>query len=121
MLVGECDGFNFNGMDPRELSTLLKCECERWPGLRWRKEMVVSVPLTNVIPRATEFLSIDTEGSDFDALRSLDLRVVRPQLIMVEHNGNRNQALVSCEAYLKPEGYFQVFDNGLNAAWTRPT
>jgi hypothetical protein len=57
-------------------------------------------------PARFEYLSIDTEGSEFDILQSLDFARFRPRIITVEHNYSpaRNRIL----ALLQGQGYRRV-------------
>lgn len=42
-------------------------------------------------PRDFDYLSVDTEGSEFEILRGLDFGAYRPKVITVEHNFNEGQ------------------------------
>jgi hypothetical protein len=60
-------------------------------------------------PKFIEFLSIDTEGSEFEILEKFDFQSYRFGAICVEHNfadtrGNINKLLLA-------NGYVQVYEN----------
>lgn len=42
-------------------------------------------------PIVIDFLSIDTEGSEFEILRSVDFNKFRPRIICIEHNFNKKR------------------------------
>ena len=76
------------------LNTFSKEQAERVvssPGSMNRIEKVLKMPLVNInkiihehFQGAPDFVSIDTEGLDFDILKSLDFERFRPKIICVE-------------------------------------
>jgi len=61
--------------------------------------------------QSIDFLSIDVEGGELDALRSNDWHQFRPRWILAEVN----QAGQAIADYLDSMGYALAFCNGLNA------
>lgn len=43
------------------------------------------------IPKDLDYLSIDTEGSEYEIIKNFDLSVFRPKIITIEHNQNKNK------------------------------
>lgn len=107
------------------LATCIPTEKERWPKLQDWKHMTVPLKtlreILNTMHTPPAFLSIDCEGMDLEVLESADFKKggTLPQLIMLEHNKNRNRALEKAEALLSPLGYRRVFKSKLNAAWEK--
>lgn len=58
-------------------------------------------------PKYIDFLSIDTEGSEYDILCSLDFETYRFRSIAVEHNHSRNRERI--HELLQAHGYSRVF------------
>jgi len=46
------------------------------------------------IPSDLDYLSIDTEGSEFDILKNVDFGIFQPRVITVEHNFTQNRELI---------------------------
>ncbi len=63
--------------------------------------------LSHNAPTYIDFLSIDTEGSEFEILREFDFSKYKFGLICVEHNFTENQKRI--EHLLALNGYVQVF------------
>jgi len=109
-----------------QISTCLEIEKERWPEvLVWTRVSVPLMPLSQVLGYSNgpvDFLSIDCEGMDLEVLESGELWKLKdkPLLIMLEHNCNRHKTLEHSDLFLRGLGYTKVYDNGCNAAWTRP-
>ena len=61
----------------------------------------------NLPSREIDFLSIDTEGSDIDILKSLDLNKYKIKSICVEHNFREGSDQIL--NYMDAQGYEQVF------------
>lgn len=55
-----------------------------------------------------DLLQIDTEGFDFDIIKSLDFNVFRPRIIRYENFHLRGQDKEECAALLKKNGYFII-------------
>jgi FkbM family methyltransferase len=66
-----------------------------------------SILKKNKAPTSFDFLLIDVEGHDFNVLKSIDLNIYRPKLIMIEvlnfdlENASANEVVV----YLKSKNY----------------
>ncbi len=60
-----------------------------------------------------DFLSIDIEGAEIEALRGINLTQTRPHLILLE--ANHEQAAKKLKEFLEPQGYRQIcrFDANL--------
>jgi hypothetical protein len=58
-------------------------------------------------PEFVDFLSIDTEGSEYEILKDFDFSSYSFGLIAVEHNYTKNQALI--QKLLTSNGYQQIF------------
>ena len=90
----EADYYVISGHLGEWLNTFSKEEAERVtssPGSTNRIEKVLKMRLVNInkvigehFQRAPDFVSIDTEGLDFDILKSLDFERFRPKIICVE-------------------------------------
>ncbi|PHX57422.1 FkbM family methyltransferase [Tychonema bourrellyi FEM_GT703] len=98
-----------------DVSTFLESETLRWQeeyGMLWEKEKVSIQRLTTILDKngipEIDFISIDTEGFDFDVLKSLDFSRFHPSMIVVEYGKDRQQII----SYLAELGYSLLFDNG---------
>ena len=63
----------------------------------------------------TIVLSIDLEGYDKAALKSIDLDVFQPEIICTEIGKPDNKLL----DYMKNKGYMLAFCNYINSIWKR--
>ncbi len=70
------------------------------------------------VPREFEVLSVDVEGMELEVLRSLDWRVYRPRIVIVEYNSEGKIALGSLDL-LQPLGYKPVLINRWNILLSR--
>jgi len=59
---------------------------------------------------AIDFLSVDAEGSDLEALKSNDWSRYRPSLVIVEVDAGGDEII----RYLEEQRYYPIFDNGTN-------
>ena len=41
-------------------------------------------------PNEFDYLSIDTEGNEFEILKNLDFTIYKPSIISIEHNHDKN-------------------------------
>ena len=97
-----------------DVSTFLESETLRWQaeyGMLWEKEKVSIKRLTTILDeesiREIDFISIDTEGFDFDVLKSLDFSRFHPSMIVIEYGKEREKII----SYLAELGYSLLFDN----------
>ena len=63
---------------------------------------------THQAPKEIDFLSVDTEGSEFLILKALDFSRFHPKIITVEHNYTSNREEI--RLLLTVMGYVRVFD-----------
>jgi FkbM family methyltransferase len=59
-------------------------------------------------PRSIDYLSVDTEGSEFEILRAFDFRKYEVRVLTVEHNFAPNRDTI--HAHLMSEGFTRVFE-----------
>ena len=59
-------------------------------------------------PNEFDYLSIDTEGSEFEILKNLDFAIYKPSIISIGHNNN-NKIKESIFNLLKEHGYIKIF------------
>lgn len=57
-----------------------------------------------------DFLHIDTEGADFEVLKSLDFKQYTPGLILFEHGHLPRAQREDCEAFLAARGYRVLYE-----------
>lgn len=89
----------FNETSQREFSTINHfTESDSHSLLRKNgsKYQVYTLSLTDLIlnyaiPNDLDYMSIDTEGSEFDIIESIDFKVFRPRVITIEHNYTKNR------------------------------
>mgnify|MGYP001175485734 CR=1 FL=1 len=55
--------------------------------------------------KKVDLLHIDTEGYDYQIIKMIDIKDVRPDLILFEYKHLNKTDLVACEALLKSRGY----------------
>ena len=107
----------FFSSDVHELSTI-----EKFRGSDFHFESrrlgstyeVQTVTLTDLLdehnaPRVLDYLSVDTEGSEFEILSSLNFDKYDVRVISVEHNHSPRRALIF--NFLTDLGYIRVFDD----------
>ena len=56
-----------------------------------------------------DFLQIDTEGYDYEIIKTIDFDLMPPQIIRYEDAALSNQASIECVEYLIQKGY-RIFD-----------
>lgn len=66
-------------------------------------------------PKDIDFISIDTENTELDVLKGLDLNTYNVKLFVVENNYNEP----FCEDYLKQYGYTKINRIAVNDFYTR--
>ncbi len=64
----------------------------------------------NNFPTTIDFISIDTEGTELDVLKSIDFNKIKVIMFVVENNFGTHDI----EDYLKPFGYRRIPTNGVN-------
>jgi FkbM family methyltransferase len=75
---------------------------------------VQSVTLTDLLaehgaPRTIDYLSVDVEGAELDALESLDFERFRPRIVTVEHNFDEARR-TGIESLLGSQGFVREFE-----------
>ena len=65
---------------------------------------VIKEYFNNICP---SYISIDTEGSEYEILKSFDLNNYRPQLFTIEHNFSENELKI--DKHLTNNGYYRIF------------
>jgi FkbM family methyltransferase len=89
-------------------------------GMNVVPEKIATVSLTDLCLRHNvekiDFISVDTEGSELDVLRSLDLKRFRPTLFIIEATYPETSipAWQDWEPHLNAEGYRFAYFDGLN-------
>lgn len=80
-----------------------------------REEMIESITMNEVLNMQSEtaVLSLDLEGYDLVALKSIDFTKHHPQIICIE-TGSVSEELVD---YMKKQGYQLAFCNYVNSIW----
>ena len=76
-----------------------------------KKEFVETITLDDLLdfydaPKLIDYMSIDTEGSEFDILKSLDFKKRKIKIITVEHNYHKNRRKINY--LLEKKGYQRV-------------
>jgi FkbM family methyltransferase len=108
----------FNEADIGELSSIdLYAKDDGYGKIRKKgvKYEVKTVSLLDLLiehnsPRVIEYLSIDTEGSEYDILNSFDFNMFKIKIITVEHNFmDKKRDLI--QRLLKKNGYIRVHEN----------
>lgn len=89
-----------------------------WAGLVEFMTPVLTLSMALEIHGVAEldYLSVDTDGTELEVLRGIDLDRWKPRLIVLEYNHDRQRI----DRYLALNGgYERAYDNGLNAFYTR--
>ena len=73
---------------------------------------VETISLNDVIKKyfndsCPSYISIDTEGSEYEILKAFDLNKYRPKLFTVEHNFTENERKI--DEHLITNGYVRIF------------
>ena len=76
-----------------------------------KKEFVETITLDDLLdfydaPELIDYMSVDTEGSEFDILKSLDFKKRKIKIITVEHNYHKNRKKINL--LLEKNGYLRV-------------
>lgn len=82
----------------------------------YKKMLSLNDILTTTKLKEIHFLKIDTEGSEEEVLKGLDLSMYRPWIILVESNNSQgmNDESDKCELLLKNASYSCVYYDGIN-------
>ena len=59
-------------------------------------------------PKNIDYLSIDTEGNEFEILKNLDFTIYKPSIISIEHNHD-SKIKESIFDLLNEHGYIKIF------------
>ncbi len=131
--IGRTEGTAlFYELEPDSLSTFSEKEMKDKLklGYELRKKYKIKVTsLKEIISKycktRIDFLSIDTEGLDYEVLQSNDWKRFRPTLVCVE-TADFNSKITGTKksnkenlinAFMKNNGYEEVFSNGLNSLY----
>lgn len=127
--VGSAEGtLPFHEFESDVLSTFDAALAEGYvrQGYRRRRRLEVPIrPLDALLGEAgvqapLSLLSIDIEGREADALRSIDLAHWRPAVVCLEIKTADGGVDVAAQRLLVENGYVLHASNGLNAVFTRP-
>jgi FkbM family methyltransferase len=64
--------------------------------------------IENNAPKQIDYLSIDTEGSEYEILKNFDFQRFHIKIITCEHNNTANKKLIN--QLLTSRGYIQIYD-----------
>jgi hypothetical protein len=93
------------------ISTTDALNLKKWGGGGNFREIVMpETPVGELLGGRFDFISIDTEGTSVDILKSIDLLVHKPVLVCVEHDGR----IAESEKFLSSKKYEIIFKNGTN-------
>lgn len=86
-------------------------------GFRSRPVQVHTMTIDEILADAQiddniDFISIDVEGHEYEAIEGLSLERWKPMIILVEDNSNFENNIIS--KYLKKIGYFKFMRTGVN-------
>jgi len=109
----------FNETNNKDFSTIDLFSNSDWIGnaggrLNGAKYEVCSISLNDLLahngaPREIDYLSIDTEGSEFEILNAFDFSNYRMGVIAVEHNNSASRELIF--EFLSTKGYTRKLVN----------
>ena len=91
------DGMSGNTKQRKEKGSLIKVETISL-------NEVIKEYFNNICP---SYVSIDTEGSEFEILKSFNLNNYRPKLFTIEHNFTKNESKI--DELLISNGYVRIF------------
>ncbi len=123
-------GLDFYVMSGNALSTFVKSEAEKYVrennyGTQ-KIEKVIKVPVMPVnfvlrdhFPNGVDVISLDTEGYDFEILKSFDFKKYRPKVFCIEtlryEKENKLKKQDDIIAYMIEQGYFLYADTYVNS------
>ena len=105
-----------------ELSRLVGSKGHRLDDFQVERYKVTTVTLNDIfeerdIPQEIDFMSVDTEGSEFDVLKGIDFSKYSFRALAIEHNYDKAKLGAIC-TLLAGHGYRQVFEDISNFdAW----
>jgi FkbM family methyltransferase len=112
---------------PNALSTFSIEEVKKYKkqGFKLIQEQKIEVKrlkeiLKKYAPKEIDFISIDTEGFDFEVLKSNNWDMFRPKIICIESIRDFKYALNKgnkINIFLKNKDYKKVYENNLNSIW----
>ncbi len=121
---------NFYVMSANALSTFVKSEADKYVkennyGTQ-RIEKIIKVPVTSIdsimtryFPGGVDVVSLDTEGYDFEILKSLNLKEYRPKVFCVETLRYEKEKKLKKQdeiiAFMAERGYFLYADTYINS------
>jgi FkbM family methyltransferase len=94
-----------------------RCERERCSLEKYSVTMLSLNTLLDSITNTVDFLSLDVEGMELEALRGFDLAKYKPRVILIEFQGDERDMQV--ERYLKNGGYTSSGVVGCNCFFAR--
>ena len=100
-----------------ELSTINKyseSDIHKQNRRKGKKYEVKTITLESLLdeynsPNIIDYLSIDTEGSEYDILKDFNFNKYQFKIITVEHNFSENR--VKIKSLLESKGYKRVYEN----------
>ncbi len=114
---------DFYVMTASALNTFSKSEAqERDKNSPYKIKKILKLPLKNInniidlyMDKTPDFINIDTEGLDFEIIKSLDLKKYRPKVICIETIGFISQEKIhNIPDYLLNNGYLNYADTHIN-------
>lgn len=93
-------------------------------GFTYKEVKVQSKPLDEILnglklDREIDFISLDVEGHELEALKGFSIEQWKPTIILIEDNSNYESPLVS--DYLRRFGYFRFRRTGVNDWYAHKT
>lgn len=113
-LVWSRTGESLEFLEDAELSTILSARNSDSHSRSGSKYRVDTISLTDLLdkfnaPNHVDFLSIDTEGSEFEILETFDFEKYSFGAICVEHNFTPKRSLI--QSLLESKGYVRVLES----------
>ena len=80
--------------------------------LGYEKKFLSAITLEKIFEKnfvkQIDYISIDTEGSEYEILRSLNFKKMRPTILTIEHNYDQKKRNLIFR-YLKTNNYYRIF------------
>ena len=109
----------YGGAVAGDLSAMSPSFRARWHGNDEREDPVVQVPcrsLSGILREAgvgvVDFFSLDVEGAELKALRTVDFDATRIKLVVVEADGHDTEKDAAVRQLLRSRGFRRVLDGG---------